>query len=348
MKVAVVLRGQARRAQLGADLFQKYVVDKNLNHKFDVFIHTTNTETICDNVTEEIAKSRPLNYYDVEVVNKNYCFDNYIKYWKPKKYIIEGTAKFLSTVNKIIDKNNTDIDFKKWLYKNYNNFIDTGVPNIFCGGNDDDYRLRLHALHYMSQHWGASRVYNLLDDQYDLVIQTRPDCLFYFDPGDLQKCLDILNWHEENKEPHINGHVLSNILSVRFGKPLVNDYLYICKPSTIQHWFPNTEQTFFNLFTKNKIMLMDMIGDGQTKFQNLLFLKFGENIEFLKHYDCWEAEIIRPHVNISPEDNLKSVFNKCNKHQSIFRNNRQPVEVDLEPIYEKLLNNDLWLEGSYE
>jgi len=339
MKIAVVLRGQARCAQLGSELFQRFVVDENPQHQFDVFIHTTNTETICD-ATD--AKNRPQNLYDVEIQDLNYIHENYLKYWKPKKYIIEGTSKFLTTINNIIKENNKDTALKNILN------IDTHAPNLLGGGNDNDYMLKLHALHYMSQHWGAARGYNLIDSEYDLILQTRPDCLFYFKPGDIQKSLDIINYMASNNLKNITTQVMSHILSVRFSKPFVSDYLYVHKQNIISQWFPDVEKTFFDLFTKDKLDLYDLIGDDQIKFQNLLFLKFGKKLEFINNYNCWNAEIIRPGVEINETDDINTVFDKCRVKQQNFRKDRNSVEVDLEPIYEKLLHNDLWLEGSYE
>jgi len=340
MKIAVVLRGQARCAKLGSDLFQRFVVDENPQHQFDVFIHTTNTETICD-ATD--AKNRPQNLYDVEIQDLNYIHENYLKYWKPKKYIIEGTSKFLNTVNNIIKENAKDKTFKNILN------IDTHAPNLLYGGSSKkfDYKRRLHALHFMSQHWGAARGYSLIDSEYDLILQTRPDCLFYFQSGDLQRCLDIINYSANDLE-NISTQVMSHILSVRFSKPLIADYLYVHKQNIISQWFPDVEKTFFDLFTKDKLALYDLIGDNQIKFQNLLFLKFGKKLEFINNHNCWNAEIIRPSVEINKTDDIGTVFDKCRVKQQNFRKDRTSIEVDLEPIYQKLLNNDLWLEGSYE
>ena len=105
MKIAVVLRGQARCAKLASELFQRFVVDENPQHEFDVFIHTTNTETICD---AKDLPQRPLNVYDVELQDVDNIHENYLKYWNPKKYIIEGTNKFLTTINNIINENKKD------------------------------------------------------------------------------------------------------------------------------------------------------------------------------------------------------------------------------------------------
>ena len=339
MKIAVVLRGQARCAQIGSELFQRFVVDKNPQHEFDVFIHTTNTETICD-ATD--LKNRPQNLYDVEIQHTDYLYENYLNYWRPKKYIIEGTSKFLTTINNIIKENNKDTALKNILN------IDTHAPNLLGGGNDNDYRLKLHALHYMSQHWGAARGYSLIDSEYDLILQTRPDCLFYFDPGDIQRSLDIINYSASNNLKGISTQVMSHIVSIRFSKPFVSDYLYVHKQNIISQWFPDVEKTFFDLFTKDKLDLYDLIGNDQIKFQNLLFLKFGKKLEFINNHNCWKAEIVRPGVEISETDDVGTVFDKCRVKQQNFRKDRNSVEVDLEPIYEKLLNNDLWLEGSYE
>ena len=200
----------------------------------------------------------------------------------------------------------------------------------------------------MSQHWGAARGYNLIDSEYDLILQTRPDCLFYFKPGDIQKSLDIINYMASNNLKNITTQVMSHILSVRFSKPFVSDYLYVHKQNIISQWFPDVEKTFFDLFTKDKLDLYDLIGDDQIKFQNLLFLKFGKKLEFINNHNCWNAEIVRPGVEISETDDIGTVFDKCRVKQQNFRKDRNSVEVDLEPIYKKLLNNDLWLEGTYE
>lgn len=337
MKIAVVLRGQARCAKLGSELFQRFVVDENPQHEFDVFIHTTNTETICD---ARDLSLRPLNVYDVELQDLDYIHENYLNYWKPKKYIIEGTNKFLNTIDNIINENKKDTKLNNILN------IESHVPNLLSGINN--YQVKLHALHFMSQHWGAARGYSLIDSDYDLILQTRPDCLFYFEKDMIQRANDILEYTASNHLKGISTQVMSHILSVRFSKPFVSDYLYVHKQNIISQWFLDVEKTFFDLFTKDKLDLYDLIGDDQTKFQNLLFLKFGKKLEFINNHNCWKAEIVRPGVEINQTDDVGTVFDKCRVKQQNFRKDRNSVEVDLEPIYEKLLNNDLWLEGSYE
>lgn len=337
MKIAVVLRGQARCAKLASELFQRFVVNENPQHEFDVFIHTTNTETICD---AKDLPQRPLNVYDVELQDVDYIHENYLKYWNPKKYIIEGTNKFLTTINNIINENKKDTKLNDILN------IKSHVPNLLCG--IDNHQVKLHALHFMSQHWGAARGYSLVDSEYDLILQTRPDCFFYFYKDMIQRANDILEYTASNHLKGISTQVMSHILSVRFSKPFVADYLYVHKQNVISQWFPDVEKTFFDLFTKDKLDLYDLIGNDQVKFQNLLYLKFGKNLEFLNSYNCWDAEIVRPGVEISETDDVGTVFDKCREKQQNFRKDRTPIEVDLEPIYEKLLNNDLWLEGSYE
>lgn len=350
MKIAVVLRGQARCAKIASNLFYSHVVDKYPQHEFDVYVHTTNTETIIDMLKNK--EHRPLHLYDLEIKDLEYVKKNYLDHWKPKKFIVEGTCEFFNTVEKIIKLNNKDVYFQQWLEEMYPNLIDTHAPNLIYGDKNKNYRLRLHALYFMAQHWGAARVYNLLQSSkqdYDLVIQTRPDCFFYFEEESLEKIKKILQEKTEKSRKNIKHHVMSSFLGVRFTRPFVSDTLYVSDMATTRGWFPNTEQTFVDLFTKNKNLLVDMLGNDEVKWHNSLFVKFGKNLEFIHNQNLYQYGIVRPDVSITKNDSKIEIMEKLHISNGKWRDNRTVEDYqDLENLYYKLLKNDFWLEGSYE
>ena len=350
MKIAVVLRGQARCAKVASKLFYRHVVDQYPQHDFDVYVHTTNTETIVDTLKNK--EHRPLHLYDLEITDLDYIEKNYLNHWKPKKFIVEGTSIFFKTIEKIINLNNKDVYFQQWLEEKYPHLIDTHTPNLIYGDKKENYRLRLHSLYFMAQHWGAARVYNLLQSSkqdYDLVIQTRPDCFFYFEEESLQNLKNKKQEKTNNSRKNIKHYVMSNILGVRHSRPFVSDTLYISDMATTKAWFPDTEQTFVNLFTKHKNLLVDMLDDREVKWHNSLFVKLGKDLEFIHTENLHHFGIVRPDVSITENKSKIETMKKIHISNGKWRDNRTVDDYqDYESLYYKLLNNDLWLEGSYE
>lgn len=147
-KIAIQLYGHLRTFDKTAQTLQKYIIDANPNIEFDIFIHTW----------DELDSVQKMPHYEKgnTFAGKTLTEEQRQKVldlYKPKKIIIEPQIELTSEQKDIVTSSNYDMKLAT-VFRN--------ISHTFCSVNT------------LRQKYEKET-----GNQYDLVIVTRPDIIFY-------------------------------------------------------------------------------------------------------------------------------------------------------------------------
>jgi len=331
MKVAVLLRGQARYSKIAAQLFKDIVVNKYPDIEFKFWGHTWRTMAIPLSVPDfKNDKDR----YASKIFSTSDIVDR-ITPWNLTGYNVTGDKLLYDLSKEIININHRNSqDVYKWVLQNN----DTTLPNnmfiLFPGMipanyseylnnsynilDDIKYVHRLIVRHtfnlgnLLGQMYSAGLSYDMYtvrDDKSwvpDVIWSTRWDGVF-----ECEKLHDVLDYVVNTSICHPNKYVYAKAVSVTNSRAWVDDYNFLMTPSTAEHFLGNMRERLLKMYTSSRIVLSDLLNsDGH--LQHLMWTKLATNDIILAQMQIignpptmsgWANFLIRPGIEkLSPDE----------------------------------------------
>ena len=258
MKIAFLLRGQCRLSKETAELFNKFVVDRQEELGItDIKIFVNTWHTVSKTMTTKNSKDSLSPRYDSEWLSTEEVLENILP-WRPNWYKIQDEKRLFNIVHDVATDISKDHTISKWIRdhfynnKSNNNLINRGTHyNIISPSSirdTDDTSARrvvdfplmrdMFMINYiLGQVYSTSTSYECLteyqskfpDYEPDLIISSRLDVLPYF--KDSQQLINIHNALKLSCRNN-NDCVGVNEIFVEQGFPVMADYMFFTLPET--------------------------------------------------------------------------------------------------------------------
>lgn len=332
MKIAVLLRGQARFAELGAQVFNKYVRDRFPQHEFKVYIATWKSMSLT--MSTEQTDPNAVCYgreFHQEILSEEEVAKT-IMSWSPARFNIYKEQVLANLVRNIMLKNQGDSEYIKWIEKTLTEnkkrdglqLLRPATPlNIFAENLNEAYgrilsdqplilsdgaqalkRQAINIQYILGQVFSAGKAHDVLQKHIkvdgwepDLIWVTRPDWYGWLEHENYFS--DMYNFLKRQPDPTIGV----DYVSIVRGRPHITDYNFYMLPDTAMAALDNIDENIFELLTDDKELSSMLIGSG-TSLQHLLwvlvFRKFAlKNMPNTQHSSPRPNNIIRPIPNIT-------------------------------------------------
>ena len=361
MKVAILLRGQPRLANLGGKLFTKFVKQEHPDIDFKIFIHAWNNINKfmidIDNV-EDWNNESFINRYKFMSHNETY---DLIKDWNPEKYNIDTAKTTINLINNII-QNNLDYNEKNNVNINDLNLIRQRsiITQLLFPENNLNHNMNpgllINLINKLGQMHSAILSYKLLEEYQkenpnykpDLVICMRMDLYIEMD---LKKLYDEIMSLKKDKSwiPILGiGGTINN------GDGWLDDKIFICLPESAKYFLSGGNNRLFQTLkidnSQCKFRLMD---DSSFRMNLMWFLMADKEVSFrgIKNHSALKHDVIR---NMSLFNNiinrsskmlekdfkLNNILNYHDRIRKIMKDLYKPTLSDSTQLYD-LYNKDI-------
>ena len=310
MKIAFILRGQCRLSKETAELFNKFIVNRQEELGItDIKIFVNTWHTVSKLMTTKNSETIPPPRYDSEWLSTEEVLENILP-WDPAWYKIQDEKRLFSIVQDVVTEISRDRIISKWIrdhfYNNtsnnkggrlrgthYNLINPSSVRDTY--GQDArrvfDFPLMRDTFminYILGQVYSTSTSYECLteyqskfpDYEPDLIISSRLDMLPYFkNRQQLIHIRDTLRLMHQNKSTCVGV----NEMFVENGLPVINDYMFYTLPETAKQFFlgpyNHIEDNIRDLFTVDKHRLL-RLGDSGAWLGHVLWLEINRTIRF--------------------------------------------------------------------
>ncbi len=145
MKIAVLLRGQTKFADIGAELFKKQVAERFPQHEFKVFMHTWKSRATTADIETTVDDTPIDRCFSVYSLPVDTILNDYIRKWDPylARHHIGTENELFRLAKQIIKSNLEDETFIDWWHKQYvpNSDYSMSFDQVFAPTNDSLRRL---------------------------------------------------------------------------------------------------------------------------------------------------------------------------------------------------------------
>lgn len=299
MKVAVLLRGQARYSEIAAKLFKETVIDAHPYIDFKIFGHTWRTMSVA---MTDTTSDNNLNRYHSKIFLASEIQQKIVK-WKPSRYLISGDKHLYDLAKEVINKNyHEERDALVWLRNNWINreignnkglpsatfvlypglrhmdyvYVLNDTPDIIntLGSN---YQYILENAFYLGNLFGqmysaglSYDVYRNRDDQSwmpDVIWSSRWDGVFECD--NLHKVLSYAASKNTNT-------VYTKSVNVINSRAWISDYNFFMSTDTAELFLGNMRERLLKIYAGSKITLTDLL-ESNHHLQHLMWTKLTDN-----------------------------------------------------------------------
>lgn len=336
MKIAFLLRGQCRLSKETAELFNKFVIDRQEELGItDIKIFVNTWHTVSKMMTDENSETMLPPRYDSEWLSTEDVLDHVLP-WGPSWYKIQDEKRLFNIVHDVVTDISNDRTIGNWItehfrnYKSNNNLKERGTHyNLISPSSvrDFDEARRVFDIPLMSemfminyilgQVYSTSTSYECLKEYQsqfpdyapDLIISSRLDVLPYFrNRQQLIHIQDTLrSMHRVNSEcVGVNG------MFVEKGIPVIQDYMFFMLPETAKQFFlgpySHIEENIRDLFTVDKHRLLRLIDSGHF-LQHALWLEINRTARFQVLNDTVQLACLRPSNKFDNYRNMQPTYN---------------------------------------
>ena len=299
MKVAVLLRGQARYSEVAAKLFKDTIIEKHPDIDFKIFGHTWRTMSVAmidNNFDNSVNRYHSKIFLTSEIQQK-------IVKWNPSRYLITGDKRLYDLAKEVINKNHyEERDALVWLRNNWNNreiCNGNGLPTatfvLYPGFRHTDYAYDLNNTTDIINTLGRNHHYilenafylgNLFGQMYSAglsydVYRNRddqswvPDVIWSGRWDGVFECENLYNMLTHAASINTNK-VYTRIVSVINSRAWIDDYNFFMANDTANLFLGNMRERLLKIYTGSKITLTDLL-DSKTVMQHLMWTKLTDN-----------------------------------------------------------------------
>ena len=330
MKIAFLLRGQCRLSKETAELFNRYVVDRQEElgiTDIKIFVNTWHTVSKLM-TTKDDGESVPPPRYDSEWLNTEEVLENILP-WDPAWYKIQDEKRLFSIVQDVVTEISKDRVISKWLTDHFHNNTSNNKGNHYnlinpssdrdTGQGVFDFLLMRDTFminYILGQVYSTSTSYECLTEyqskfpDYEpvLIISSRLDVLPYFkDKQQLVDIQDTLRSMHQKKSTCVGV----NEMFVENGFPVINDYMFYTLPETARQFFlgpyNHIEDNIRDLFTVDKHRLL-RLGDSGAWLGHVLWLEINRTIRFDLIADPVDYCCLRPSNKFDNYKNIQPTY----------------------------------------
>ena len=296
MKVAVLLRGQARFSEVAAKLFKDTIVRGNPYIDFKIFGHTWRTMSVA--MTDTTCDT--LNRYHSKIFLTSEIQQKIVK-WDPSRFLISGDKRLYDLAKEVINKNHyEERDALVWLRNNWNNreiCNGNGLPTatfvLYPGFRHTDYAYDLNNTKDIINTLGNNHQYilenacylgNLLGQMYSAglsydVYRNRDDQSWVPDviwSGRWDGVFECDNLHEVLSYAKKTKAVYTRDIKVIDSRAWISDYNFLMSTDTAELFLGNMRERLLKIYTGSKITLTDLL-ESKTMLQHLMWTKLTDN-----------------------------------------------------------------------
>lgn len=337
MKVAVLLRGQARFSKYGAHLFHIMVKDRFPDIEFKIFTNTW--KSISTTMTEQINENTIVygREYNQTFLTREEIYENELKYWGGSYSINNECELFHNIIYGLNYLANDDHLLQWWHdhnkkyklseeeisgsllvipgdewnrnYRSTTELFETTNVKILENLLLKDTAIHMHYL--LGQVYSAGKSYELYT-QYvkdnpdyvpDLIWSTRPDAFHWFENEQQIRNL-VNNCIFESTDKNKNTVLVDKIFIYK-NHIAMSDYNFYMRPDSAKAFFTglkfdSVDDNLFSLFTKEKHHLISLIGSGIV-LQHALWAVYARDCSFtpVNESVLHKSNILRPSINFS-------------------------------------------------
>lgn len=335
MKVALLLRGQARYCEIAAKLFKETVIETHPYIDFKIFGHTWRTMSVA--MTDN-AFDNTKNRYHSKIFLTSEIQDKIIK-WNLARYLISGDKHLYDLAKEIINKNYyEERDALVWLRNNWNNreiCNGNGLPTatfvLYPGFRHMDYAYDLNNTTDIIDTLGSNHRYilentyylgNLLGQMYsaglsydvycnrddqswvpDVIWSARWDGVFECD--NLYRVLSYAASKNTNT-------VYTRFVKVINSRAWISDYNFLMSTDTAESFLGNMRERLLKIYAGSKITLTDLL-ESKMHLQHLMWTKLTDNGAVMSQMPVmgdkgtssgWNDFLIRPGIETYSMNNI--------------------------------------------
>jgi hypothetical protein len=352
MKIAVLLRGQPRFSNHGAEFFRKFVVDRFPEHEFKIFIGTW--KTISNVMEKPINPSTPIygREYDQTMLSLEQAID-LIKNWKPAGFHITAEKELFSLIKKTytaLIMNTEKYDALRLLLDdptepNGKNLLVPGhldvmfespeylIENLIWGNkielSDEMYTLKrslINNQYLFGQIYSLGKSYMMFehycekeDYKPDLVWSSRMDMIHWYNNANvfekIKKNLEIA------EDIHKCSVVNVDKIEIHGGKPWASDYNFYMLPGAATNLLSDIDYKFKKWILEDTRALMSVIGSGPS-LQHVMWTSFFRDCNMIAlnpFLTPAHSEVIRP------KENLETIVKKTLESETTLKTVNQFV-----------------------
>jgi hypothetical protein len=326
-KVAILLRGQGSRGELGAIAFEHMVKKFFPNVEFKIFIATWSSLSWITELTDVIPTQTTHQAFNFNIMTDEYIYDSYIKHWSPESYSIGKLSSLLNISETIYNKNLETLDFNTH-YNNYRKVVGDNVLTPLCPLSPTGTALRntrhiddIHPAavkkvcilaHNIGQVYAAGKAFGLLEEYSnktgwtpDIVINGRPDLIRLYDDAFFDKCMDLF----KKREVILTQRVLSMI-----GLSWIHDFQYVTSYDVAKRFVTNDiDAQLVNSLHTNRHKLFSVM-DGIVGMPHALWgqIQLDQEIR-IDQVSTYDIRMIASPLRI-PHDSFMDIMNTYNKN----------------------------------
>lgn len=339
MKVAVLLRGQARFSEIAAAMFKKTVVEQYPHIEFRFFGHTWRTMSV---LMIDSESKNSVHRYHSKIFSVNEIIEK-ISPWTLNRFHISGDKLLYELSQDIIEKNiqyYNDQTMHTWLK---NNWVDSdeyngaklprhafilypgimsmdypAIANTFYEISEEQNRLyrtitehKFYLGNLLGQMYSAGKSYECFcerEDQSwvpDVIWSTRWDGLF--ECTELYKVFYYVKGTSINQKP-----VYVRQVKVLESRAWIDDYNFFMTPDTAESFLGNMKERLFKIYTGSKINTLDLL-NSNSHLQHLMWTKLARNgVQFTQmpvigntfRLLGWEHLLVRPGIEAVPPEEI--------------------------------------------
>jgi hypothetical protein len=347
MKVAILLRGQPRYFEYGATYFNKFIRNYN-NVDYRIFIHSWDTKSkFMTSLNQDEIQNQ--SFFALDQIESSNLKTNLNKFWNPSEIQIESNIEMIKLAKEIIDWNfKNDVKTKKWLFKSglYDNlFFPVLDADIIDETNKVKYADGIIRLsHFLSQYYSSGACFEIFK-KYSIENSWIPDVLWLSRQDVAIRNDEISNIYrifEFVQLYNSSNLVFVNDMNYNNSREYITDFNFFIPNSSGEKFLGNIKERLFNLFTKDKLVLLSLIKSGPL-LCHMIWTRLTDNgaeihrlnpTSRVSPFDKgWEDRVIRPGIeNFDPNEitfqiikKVESEFKYPKSHACISNEERNQV-----------------------
>ena len=300
MKVAVLLRGQARYSEVAAKLFKDTIIEKHPYIDFKIFGHTWRTMSVA---MSDNNFDNSFNRYHSKIFSIS-DMQSKIASWNLTRFLISGDKRLYDLSKEIINNNYYhERDAVVWLRNNWNNrdisngntVLPTHTFVLYPGFRHTDYAYDLNNTTDIINTLGSNHRYilenayylgNLLGQMYSAGLSYNefckradqswvPDVIWCSRWDSVVECENLYNMLTHAASINTNT-VYTRGVTVINSRAWINDYNFFMANDTANLFLGNMREHLLKIYTGSKITLTDLL-DSKTMLQHLMWTKLTDN-----------------------------------------------------------------------
>lgn len=346
IEVAVLLRGQARFAKEGAELWQRFVTERNPDFNFKFFTHSWDTLSIMQTTDARTVDTVP-GREKAHILSTDEIHE-LLNYWNPTLFQIDSDTDNIDLAEQILISNiksNEEVydmvdNYIKSLDVPYSNFskklilpkltpLLKNLPKIDIFSNKEINSLynreNISNGYILGQVNSSGRSLKLLQEYIrqknyvpDLIICTRYDIFVKFE--NLRKIYHIIKNYQSSSNPARRKNIFTHHLYVVNGISVPNDWIFIGDIQSFEGFLSNINERIVNKLTDNILNLFNLVKSGD-KIQHALWFQLANADVNLTAFNdiLWHAQILRKgyfdmkNITANDDESFKKAFDALQK-----------------------------------